>query len=127
MRAALALVLALLAGSSAIAGECLIIFDCVHDRLSIDGKVYPLTCGPQTGQGLKGGVIGPAVFKAEGPWRPGLVAPGTPMIDTIERVCYDCFIHAGYGRNGCLGTSSAAFNKIARDCLSSQFRIEPRR
>lgn len=113
------------------ADECHIVFDCRHDRLTINGKAYPLTCGAQTarenGERQKGGVIGGSVFKAEGPWRPGLVAPGTPMIDTIPRICFDCFIHAGFGRMGCLGVSQAAFNKIARSCLSSQFSIEAMR
>ena len=108
------------------AGACEVVFDCAHGSMKLDGKSYPIICGRQTGRGIDGGEIG-HLIRASGPWRRGLVAPGTPMITTSPQLCYDCFIHvADTSRrfsNGCLGTSSAAFRAL-KACGGSRFSIK---
>ncbi len=109
------------------AADCDIVFDCPAHTATINDKHYPIVCGHSrhgwTGRGMTGGQIG-RLIRASGPWRPGLVAPGTPMITTTPRLCFDCFIHvSGLGfSNGCLGTTSAAFNAL-KACAGSEFYI----
>ena len=105
------------------AGACEIAFHCGHGRATINGKAYPIVCGRQTARGITGGAIGHLIH-ASGPWRPGLVAPGTPMITTSPSLCFDCFIHVSGLRfsNGCLGTTGAAFN-VLKACGGSRFSI----
>jgi hypothetical protein len=107
--------------------ECAIKFDCSSRQATINGKTFAIVCGSQTGRGVSGGSIG-HVIRADGKWRPGLVRPGTPMITTSPRLCYDCFIHVshvgrGAGSNGCLGTSQAGFDAI-RACGGSRFVLK---
>jgi hypothetical protein len=105
------------------AAACDISFDCSHGKAMINGKSYPIVCGRATGRGMDSGEIG-HVIRANGRWRPGLVAPGTPMITTSPQLCDDCFIHvSGLSfSNGCLGTTSAAFN-VLKSCERSKFLI----
>jgi hypothetical protein len=106
------------------AQACEITFNCGKGAAVINGKLYPIVCGRQTGRGIDGGEIG-HLIKASGPWRRGLVAPGTPMITTSPQLCYDCFIHVSDTRglsNGCLGTTGAAFNAL-KSCGGSRFSI----
>jgi len=120
------ILLTLLMISSAHA-ECDIAFYCNgrQSRAMINGRNYPIVCGNQTGRGIDGGEIG-YLIKANGRWRPGLVRPGTPMITTTPRLCYDCFIHVSdisrSSSNGCLGTTSAAF-EVLKACGGSKFSI----
>ena len=115
--------------TAAAAADCDVVFDCPAHRATIDGKTYPIVCGHSrhgwTGRGIAEGTIG-HLIRASGPWRPGLVAPGTPMITTSPQLCFDCFIHVsamGFS-NGCLGTTAAAFNAL-KACAGSAFFIAP--
>jgi hypothetical protein len=104
--------------------DCDVAFDCAHGKLTINTKTYRLVCARHTARGIEGGEIG-HLIKADGPWRPGLVAPGTPMITTHPQLCYDCFIHVTDDfsfSNGCLGTTQAAFN-LLKTCGGSKFTI----
>jgi hypothetical protein len=103
--------------------DCVVAFNCGHGRATINGKAYPIVCGRLTGRGIDGGIVG-HLIRANGRWRPGLVAPGTPMITTSPQLCYDCFIHVSGLRfsNGCLGTTGAAFNAL-KACGGSRFSI----
>ena len=117
--------LVLLVASPALADHCVVKFDCKGREASINGKVYPIICGRLTGQNGDGAVG--SLIRANGRWRPGLVAPGTPMITTSPRLCDDCFIHVSYtGRgatsNGCLGISAAGFSAL-KACAGSPFQI----
>lgn len=103
--------------------ECAVSFDCSKGAAVINGKTYGIVCGRQTGRGMGGGEIG-HLIKADGPWRRGLVAPGTPMITTSPQLCFDCFIHVSSlsFSNGCLGTTAAAFG-VLKACGGSKFSI----
>lgn len=107
------------------ASACEVVLDRSHGAVIIDGKRYQAVYGRHTGRGIDGGSIGHLIH-ASGPWRPGLVAPGTPMITTSPSLCYDCFIHVGDTSrrfsNGCLGTTSAAFRAL-KACGGSRFVI----
>ena len=107
------------------AADCDVAFDCGRGRATIGGKSYPIMCGRQTGRGIEGGSVG-GVIRANGKWRPGLVAPGTVMITTSPRLCYDCFIHvADVSRrfsNGCIGITAAGFNAL-KACQGAKFSI----
>ena len=118
--------IALMLGAVTARADCSVAFDCRGGKAIINGKVYPIVCGRQTGRGMDGGAIG-HLIRASGRWRPGLVAPGTPMITTSPQLCYDCFIHvSGLSfSNGCLGTTSAAFNAL-KACGGSKFSIAGR-
>ena len=123
-RQQLSLVIAATLASIATAHACEVSFDCAHGRASINGKHYPIVCASHTARGVDGGTLS-GVFKANGRWRPGLVAPGTPMITTTPRLCYDCHIHVtGDFRhsNGCVGTTAAAFAALSA-CAGSKFSI----
>jgi hypothetical protein len=104
---------------------CEVAFDCGHGSARINNKSYPIVCGRQTGRGIDGGEVG-HLIRADGPWRPGLVRPGTPMLTTAPPLCYDCFIHVSNTSrrfsNGCLGTTSAAFQAL-KHCSGSKFSI----
>jgi hypothetical protein len=103
---------------------CEIHFDCSKHTATINHRSYPIVCGGQTARGFTNGSLG-ALIRASGPWRPGLVRPGTPMLDTHPRLCNNCFIHAvsGFGHSfGCLGISSGGFSAL-KACGSSQFAI----
>jgi hypothetical protein len=106
---------------------CEVAFRCDSGEATINNKSYPIACGRLTGRGMNGGEIG-RLIRADGPWRRGLVAPGTPMITTSPQLCYDCFIHVGYSRfsNGCIGVPSAAF-AVLKGCAGSKFTIDGRR
>jgi hypothetical protein len=111
------------------AHACDVSFDCASRQAKINGKTYPIICGHQTGRGISDAAIG-SLIHATGPWRPGLVAPGTPMIATHPSLCYDCFIHVSdIGRhafsNGCIGTTAAAFNAL-KSCNGSKFSVQTR-
>ena len=122
----LAGMLSLCLASSAYASECNILFNCHHGEAVIDGVIFPIVCGSQTGIDIKnGGTIG-SLIHASGPARRGLVAPGTPMITTQPSLCYDCFIHVGYGARslGCIGITAAGFAAM-KQCYGSGFAIIP--
>jgi hypothetical protein len=46
------------------------------------------------------------------------------MVTTEPRLCYNCFIHVGYGSHslGCIGITAAGFEAIKR-CSGSRFFI----
>ena len=114
----------LLLACGAQAAECNILFNCHRGEAVIDGALYPIVCGAQTGTEIKnGGTIG-SLIHASGPARRGLVAPGTPMITTQPSLCYDCFIHVGYGARslGCIGITAAGFAAM-KQCYGSGFAI----
>jgi len=123
-RRKLSLVTAILCFATTAANACDVSFDCRHGHATINGKGYPLVCARHTARGIDGGEIG-HLIRANGKWRPGLVAPGTPMITTSPQLCGDCFIHVADDfsfSNGCLGTTSAAFNAL-KACSGSKFTI----
>ena len=108
---------------------CDVDFDCPHGSMILNGKSHPLVCGRLTGRGMTSSNIGSGtigtLIKANGPWRPGLVAPGTPMITTDPLVCDNCYIHAVSDfsfSNGCLGVSRDAFNTL-KSCSGSPFTV----
>jgi hypothetical protein len=109
------------------ATACDVAFDCAHGRATINGKTSPIVCARSTGHGMSGGELG-HVFAANGRWRPGLVAPGTPMISTSPQLCDDCHVHAVSDfsfSNGCLGVTGVAFRAL-RSCAGSKFSITPK-
>ena len=118
----------LVASASFAAAGCEIALDCKAGKAIINGKNYPIVCGRQTGRGVESGTIG-SLIRADGKWRPGLVAPGTPMITTHPQLCYDCFIHVGDTSrrfsNGCVGTTAAGFNAF-KACSGSAFTLARR-
>ena len=114
----------LIGSSSAHAADCMVAFDCAHGKATINSKTYPIVCGSQTGRGVEAGIIG-SWFKANGTPGPGKVPVGTPMISTSPMLCYDCHIHVTSDfswSNGCIGTTSAAFNAL-KACAGSQFSM----
>lgn len=107
---------------------CDVNFDCAHRTATVDGKKFSIVCGTKTGENGDGTLT--SVIRASGPWRRGLVAPGTPMIATNPRLCYDCFIHVGGGGPGakslgCIGISPSGFNTL-KSCVGSKFTIARR-
>jgi hypothetical protein len=124
MRVLGGVLLLVLAASSAYANECNILFNCHRGEATIDGASFPIICGEQTGREItNGGTIG-TLIHASGPARRGLVAPGTPMITTTPSLCYDCFIHTGYGSRslGCIGITSSGFAAM-KNCYGSGFAV----
>ena len=119
------IIVAVVLGASAARADCDVSFDCAHGKATINSKAYPIVCGRLTGRGMEGGTIG-HLIRASGRWRPGLVAPGTPMITTAPRLCFDCFVHVSdvsrSFSNGCLGTTYAAFSAL-KACGGSKFSI----
>jgi hypothetical protein len=108
----------------AFGSECQILFNCHRRTAVVDGVIYPIVCGEQTGREItNGGEIG-TLIHASGPWRRGLVRPGTPMITTKPSLCYDCFIHVGSGTHslGCIGISADGFAAM-KACYGSGFAI----
>ena len=119
------IIIAVVLGVRAAHADCDVSFDCGRGKAKINGKTYPIVCGRLTGRGMEGGSIG-HLIRASGPWRPGLVAPGTPMITTAPQLCHDCFVHVSdvsrSFSNGCLGTTYAAFSAL-KACGGSRFSI----
>lgn len=107
----------------ALAADCAVKFDCPGRTASIGDKRYPIVCARQTGENGDG-VLADHVIKASGPWRRGLVAPGTPMIATRPPLCFNCFIHvSGLSHSiGCIGTTTQGFAAL-KTCLGHKFTI----
>jgi hypothetical protein len=101
---------------------CELRFNCSSHAMTVNGKSFPIVCDRKTGQNGDGVLTG--LIRASGPWRPGLVRPGTPMIATAPSLCGDCFIHvSGLSvSNGCLGTTASGFSAL-KACIGSKFSI----